>query len=618
MWTPRFSSLMVTILSLAALWPSPAAAAGRSMARTILSGKIRGSGGEALEGVTVSTRAAGGTITTSVYTDEGGSYYFPTLPGGKYRVWAQAVGFQAGRAMVSLAPARETHQDFTLHTLEDFSNQLTSPEWLSALPDEQPDDRRLKQVFVHSCTTCHSAAFALQNRFDESGWGAILERMETINVYGKAEGPSSPIIQHYKKDLASYLTKMRGPGLSPMTIRAFPRPTGDATRVVVTEYNVPSAANPNELVDQDGSDWSEGIPSEGNGAAGLHDIAIDQNGNAWVTNGTENRNRSFLKLDVETGRVTNFRLPAPQGFARGTHGVAVDQSGIIWLNLFSNGGTFGRGSLLRIDPKTEKLDEFSSPSDMGTVGISIQVDTKGKIWAASDGAIVFDPTTQKFTYFKPLAPGTGGYGVAGDADGNGWFCQPGLDIVGFANFQTKEVGEIRLPPRPGMDEISTAEDRKFYEHIGVSTLTTSILPAQGPRRMTAHGDYVWWSNWFGQSISRVNIHTHEVNYYTLPNANLSPYDPAVDKNGKVWVAMPNDDRVARLDPATQQWTVYDLPSHGTNTRFITVDSQRDSVEVWAVSFVTSKVVRLQFRTKEQLQALSDLNTTAKNTAEPSR
>jgi streptogramin lyase len=614
----KFSWLMVTILSLVVLRPLPAAPTGPPSARTILTGKVQGSGREALEGVTVSTRAADSTITTSVYTDEKGNYYFPVLPGGKYRVWAQAVGYQAGRAMVSLVSTRETHQDFTLRTIEDFTKQLTSPEWLSALPDDRPEDRRLKQVFVHSCTTCHSAAFALQNRFDEAGWRAILERMETIDVYGKAEGPSSPIIEHYKEDLASYLTKMRGPGPSPMKIKPFPRPTGDATQVVVTEYNIPPAANPNEFVDQDGSDWSEGIPSEGNGAAGLHDIAIDQNGNAWITNGTENRNRSFLKLDVETGRVTNFRLPAPHGFARGTHGIAADQNGIIWLNLFANGGTFGRGSLLRIDPKTEKLDEFSPPSDMGTVGISIQVDAKGKIWAASDGAIVFDPPTEKFTYFMPLAPGTGGYGVAGDAEGNGWFCQPGVDIVGFADFQTKEVGEIRLPPRPGMDEISTEEDRKFYEQRRLSTLTTAILPAQGPRRMAARGDYVWWSNWFGQSISRVNIHTREVNYYAVPIANLSPYDPAVDKNGKVWVALPNDDRVAELDPATRQWTVYNLPSHGTNTRFITVDNQRDSVEVWAVSFVTSKAVRLQFRTREQLQSLSNSNTTAKNTAGPSR
>jgi streptogramin lyase len=57
-----------------------------------------------------------------------------------------------------------------------------------------------------------------------------------------------------------------------------------------------------------------------------------------------------------------------------------------------------------------------------------------------------------------------------------------------------------------------------------------------------------------------------------------------------------------LDTQSQQWTIYNLPSHGTNTRFITVDNRKETVEVWAASFMTSKVVRLQFRTKQQMHS----------------
>lgn len=592
------------LLSLAALRPSLGAPAGKSAPR-ILSGIVRDAGGGPLEGVAITAAVVDGTITTSVYSDDQGRYYFPTAPAGKYQVWAQAVGYQAGRAEVELNSNKRARQDFTLAATKDFERQLTSPEWLSALPDQKQEDVRLKLIFVHTCTTCHSAAFVLQNRFDEAGWKTILARMETINVYGKAGDPPSPVITHYKDELAAYLSRVRGAGPSPLLIKPFPRPTGDAARVVVTEFGIPSAANPNELVDQDGSDWSEGIPSGGNGSAGLHDLEIDKNGNAWVSNGTENRNRSFLKLDVATGKVTNFRLPAPNGFARGTHGTTQDQNGIIWINLFENGGTAGKGSLLRLDPKTEKYEVFTQPAEMGSVGISVQVDGKGKIWGTSNGAIVFDPATKKFTYFKPLTPGTGSYGVAGDSAGNGWFCQPGLDVVGIADFATGKVSEIRLPARPGIDEISTDEDRNFYKGAQ-SSFTIGILPAEGPRRMASQGDYVWWSNWYGQSISRANIRTHEVEYFNPPLPNLSPYAMIADKNGMLWVALPKDDRVAKLDPTTRQWTVYNLPSHGTNTRFITVDSHKDAVEVWEVSFVTSKVVRVQFRTKQQMQAAADL------------
>lgn len=592
---------LLVLLSFIASRPSIGAPAKTSAASAILAGTVHGPDGAAMAGVAVTAAAIGGTITTSVYTDEHGRYFFPPAAEGKYRVWAQAVGYEAGRAEVELSARAKARRDFTLSASADFERQLTSPEWLSALPGEKPEDVRMKFIFVHSCTTCHSAAFALQNKFDRAGWNAILARMETINVYGKPGEPPSPIIRHYKEELAAYLARVRGPGPSPLKIAPFPLPSGEAARVVVTEFNIPPAANPNELVDQDGSDWSAGIPSGGNGSAGLHDLTIDGNGNAWITNGTENRNRSFLKLDVETGTATNFRLPAPNGFARGTHGITHDQNGIIWINLFENGGTFGRGSLLRLDPQTEKYEVFTPPAEMGSIGISVQVDGKGKVWAASDGAIVFDPSSKRFTYFKPVTAGTGGYGVTGDSAGNGWFCQPGVDIVGIADFATGKVSEIRLPARPDIGEFSTDEDRKFFPTVS-STFTTSVLPAEGPRRMAAQGDSVWWSNWFGQSISRANIGTRKVEFFQSPIPNGSPYAMVADKNGMLWVAFPNDDRVAKLNPATRQWTVYNLPSHGTNTRFITVDNRKDSVEVWEASFMTSKAVRLQFRSAEELQA----------------
>jgi len=47
-----------------------------------LNGAITSPSGEKLGGVTVSAKQDGSTITTSVYTDETGNYYFPPLPPG--------------------------------------------------------------------------------------------------------------------------------------------------------------------------------------------------------------------------------------------------------------------------------------------------------------------------------------------------------------------------------------------------------------------------------------------------------------------------------------------------------------------------------------------------------
>src|SRR5260370_7273765 len=75
----------------------------------ILNGAISSPSGEKLGGVTVSAKQDGSTITTSVYTDEAGNYYFPPLPAGKYQVWAQALSFETSKASVHLAPTPPQH-----------------------------------------------------------------------------------------------------------------------------------------------------------------------------------------------------------------------------------------------------------------------------------------------------------------------------------------------------------------------------------------------------------------------------------------------------------------------------------------------------------------------------
>src|SRR5260370_28445673 len=81
-------------------------------AEALLSGTVTSAAGEKMGGVTVSAKAAGSSITTTVYTDEGGNYYFSPLPSGSYRVWAQAVTYATGKGSVELTPGR--HQEFLL------------------------------------------------------------------------------------------------------------------------------------------------------------------------------------------------------------------------------------------------------------------------------------------------------------------------------------------------------------------------------------------------------------------------------------------------------------------------------------------------------------------------
>ena len=102
----------------AALCAMTARSAAAQQAGALLSGSVKTDIGAKLDGVTVSARAVGQTITTSVFTDEEGNYFFPRMTEGKYQVWAQAEGFEAGKADINLSGAAG-RQDFPLDTIKD-------------------------------------------------------------------------------------------------------------------------------------------------------------------------------------------------------------------------------------------------------------------------------------------------------------------------------------------------------------------------------------------------------------------------------------------------------------------------------------------------------------------
>src|SRR4030088_2301074 len=85
-------------------------AATTASADQLLTGSITSATGQKLEGVLVSAKKEGSTITTTVYTDLNGDYFFPAMADGKYQVWAQTLGFQTAKGAGDLPPTK--HPDF--------------------------------------------------------------------------------------------------------------------------------------------------------------------------------------------------------------------------------------------------------------------------------------------------------------------------------------------------------------------------------------------------------------------------------------------------------------------------------------------------------------------------
>jgi streptogramin lyase len=580
----------------------------------VLTGTIRSVDGKAMEGVTVSARTEGSKITTSVFTDAEGVYVFPPLANGNYRVWAQAVGYSTGRAEAPLNGSIAVRRDFSLTTASNqvIARQMTGSDWFASLPESTQEDRRIKQVFKTSCTGCHLPSYVLQNRFDKKGWMTVLDYMKSFTVDGSRLPPDRgplPIIDFHQNDIAAYLAKYRGPDENALKPVIVSRPKGDATLAVITEYLIDPANTPGEYPVQDGSDWSQGTPTSSAFTKGTHDVEIDLAGNIWVVDSFENARRTYARIDAKTGEVKNFKQLDSEGKVRPSHGIRRDQNGILWFDLRVQAEN-DKESLARLDPATEEIKVFTPPEGMSGVGGSIDIDGKGKVWAsARTGALQFDPDTEKFTEFKSLQfstnEGTGNtYGVAADSQGNGYWAQMAIDVVGRADFATGEVTEIKMPPRKEFMEILTPEERELYSKAP-SEWNSTYPWSQGPRRLGGDrtGDAVWVANWWGENLAKIDIRTSKVTQYAVPNKHSGPYAAVVDKNHIVWVNMMNNDSVGRFDPKTEKWTEYMLPTRGAESRHIAVLDKADPPTVVVPYWRSSKVARLQFRTRQQVQQL---------------
>jgi hypothetical protein len=301
----------------------------------LLTGTVTSDSGEKMGGVVVSTQAEGKLIITSVYTDEQGRYFFPAMDGGAYKVWAQAVGYETGKGDVNLSE-NVRDQNFTLKATKDFFKQLSQDRIAAALPEDTPQHRKMKDVFENNCTSCHPMNFLLQNRFDKDGWSSAIYLMSRLTLpdmnFGGVDYAPFPAFQYYRDELSTYLAEMRGPGPSPMHISPRARPSGEAAMAVVTEYDIPSPDRL-DLPASRGQDWSLGTPSSMNGARGIHDVILDNFGNAWFSQSEPSAIRSYGKINLKTGEVTNYTVPGPNGIAVHGHAMTRDQDGILWFNL---------------------------------------------------------------------------------------------------------------------------------------------------------------------------------------------------------------------------------------------------------------------------------------------
>ena len=70
-------------------------------------------------------------------------------------------------------------------------------------------------------------------------------------------------------------------------------------------------------------------------------------------------------------------------------------------------------------------------------------------------------------------------------------------------------------------------------------------------------------------LSRIDTSTQELTTIPLP-ADRKPYQIAVDSRHNAWTNIWTTDQVLKYDPAANSFTAFDLPTRGSEARYVSL------------------------------------------------
>jgi streptogramin lyase/cytochrome c5 len=508
-------------------------------------GVVRTKSGDSPEGVGIQLVAPNG-VRTTVYTNAAGAFEFPAMQAGSYTLRIPTpVPFKPYRREGVAINGATKLDDIVLERVAASDNLPPSPELISQLSSAEilwniPGTGEEKATLQKYCSGCHSWQQIFRNRYDEHSWGLIVDRMmhfsgTAIAVRNRAMSDADP---EYTL-LVKWLARVRGPDSHDGALRVFPRPRGQATRVVVTEYELPQ-----QLL-------------------ALHDAAADGQGNIWYTS---HKTRFVGKIDPRTGIATQYTIPLTPGAMPGTHHAIIDKNGIAWIS------ENWAHQLNRLDPRTREVTqtriESATPINAPSFG-NFTLDKEGFVWDARANRVVkLDPATGKIVRQYPLQTASS-YDNLISYDGKYW---AGSGPANWGN--TAEMLEI--------------ETGKWVN------LNTGAHMATAKRGGFDPSGNAWFGGADGALI-QLNAKAGRIEEYwppTAPHPYTDFYEAMPDENGEVWAGVLHGRQVVRYDPKSGRWTVYQMPEPFAYNRRTYIDASTHPVTVWYVDY-NNYLVRIQ-------------------------
>src|SRR6202171_5500295 len=297
-----------------------------------------------MEGVVVSAKKAGPPPTISCVPSAAGRFAFPAarLEPGHYALKARAAGYELqGASAGDVAPGQEAKAEIKLKKVKNLSAHLTNAEWLTSMPGTDEQKR-----FLLNCTGCHTLERIMKSTHDADGFMEVIQRM---SLYYPGSTPLKPqrLVGTATRDVerggngrktAEWLASVN---LSEQPAWAFPlktepRLTGQVTRVVVPESDLPSP-----LIQP-------------------HDVVLDRAGDVWYSD----FGQMFIgKMDPKSGKVTQYPIPIVKpGWPEGTLDLEFDKDDNPWV------GVMYQSAIAKFDKKTQKFQMWTTPKEWDTDG----------------------------------------------------------------------------------------------------------------------------------------------------------------------------------------------------------------------------------------------------------
>ena len=544
--------VMLSMAALAVVLAEGASSAARAddQAPAAITGQVSSEAEGAMEGVVVTAHKDGSIVSVSVTSDAQGHYAFPEnrLEPGHYSLAIRAVGYDLSAPAASDVVAEKTaNVDLKLQKTKNLAGQLTNAEWMMSMPGTKEE-----KAFLLNCVGCHTLERVARSTHTVDEWMQVVSRMMGYGAVSQPVKPQ-PMLDRSRagnpeqyRQAAEYLATINLSAVDKWAyeLKTLPRPSGRATRALVTEYSM------------------------GRNTTEPHDVQVSKDGNIWYTDFGE---LFISKFDPKTLKLTEypikkFKPDAPVGLLS----LEPDTAGKYWFD------TMYQGSLGNLDPKTGEITYYPLAPQFNDVRVQLNFvglrhDVDGKVWTKSVGTqdiFRLDLASGNWEKFHPtdaLPPGRhyGIYQVISDSHNNLW----------MAEFDDGHLGKI---------------DAKTLQ---VTWYTPPTLHSRMRRLEIDDQDRITIAEYRANKVAVFDPKTEQFTEYSLPPYTF-PYRAQFDKNGELWASTMSTDRVVRLDPKSRTSVEYLMPSD-TNMRTVAFDNSTNPVTFWVGSNHDHSLVRVE-------------------------